>query len=34
MDNNKIRLRNLDPEVIDYFKKTEDKISFDDLESK
>ena len=33
MDNNKIRLRNLDHEVIDYFKKTEDKISFDDLES-
>ena len=33
MDNNKIRLRNLDAEVLEYFKKTEDKISFDDLES-
>ena len=33
MDNKKIRLRNLDPEVLDYFKKSEDKISFDDLSS-
>ena len=31
MDNNRIRLRNLDPEVIGYFKKREDKITFDDL---
>ena len=33
MDNNKIKLRNLDVEVLEYFKKTEDKISFDDLEN-
>ena len=33
MDNNRIRLRNLDKEVLDYFKKREDKIGFDELSS-
>lgn len=33
MDNYRIRLRNLDPEVLEYFRKTNEKIGFDGLNS-
>ena len=34
MDNNKIKLRNLDEEVINFFRANKEKLDFDDLNQK